>query len=116
MSDIIPPESAPVYSTPNSSLAIISLVAGILGLTMFPLLGSIVALITGYMAKKEIRASGGSLSGEGLATAGLIMGWIAVGLVAIGLLCGCGFFTLAIILGVANQRSFQLLPNLVALL
>jgi hypothetical protein len=73
------------YATPNSNNAIVSLIAGILGLTLLPTLGSIVALITGYMAKKEIRASGGSVGGEGLATGGIILGWIGVALTVIGI-------------------------------
>ena len=39
----------------NSSLAIISLVAGILGWTLLPFVGSIAAIVTGHMARKEIR-------------------------------------------------------------
>ena len=49
MSYNVPPEGAS-YQVPNSSMAIVSLIAGILGLTFFPLLGSIVALITGILA------------------------------------------------------------------
>jgi len=111
-----PPEGIPTYSAPNSSLAIISLVAGILGLTLFPFLGSIVALITGYMAKKEIRESAGALSGGGMATAGLVMGWIAMGLTVLGLCCGCGFFVMAALLGAGSRHTLYLLPGLVALL
>ena len=77
-------------SSPTSSLAIVSLIAGILGLTMFPLVGSIVALITGSMAKKEIDRSGGALEGYGLAKAGIIMGWIGIALMFLGL-CIAGF-------------------------
>lgn len=86
----LPPEGT-TYQTPNSSMAVISLIAGILGFTLFPLLGSIVAVITGYMARKEIQESAGTIGGEGLATAGLVMGWIGIGLSAIGL-CIAGFF------------------------
>ena len=46
------------YTTPtasNSTLAIVSLVSGILGWSLVPFLGAIVAVITGHMAKKEIR-------------------------------------------------------------
>jgi hypothetical protein len=86
----LPPEGT-TYQTPNSSMAIISLIAGILGFTFFPLMGSIVAVITGYMARKEIQESAGTIGGEGLATAGLVMGWIGIGLTAIGL-CIAGFF------------------------
>ena len=42
---------------PNSTMAVVSLVSGILGLTLLPILGSIVALIVGYIAKQEIRDS-----------------------------------------------------------
>ena len=67
------PTGAASYAPPNSSMAVVSLVAGILGLTFFPFLGAIVAVITGPMAKKEIRESGGTLGGEGIATAGIIL-------------------------------------------
>ncbi len=70
---------------PNSSMAVVSLIAGVLGLTLFPVIGSIVALITGSMAKKEIAQSAGSLGGEGLAKAGIVMGWIGIGLTVLGL-------------------------------
>jgi hypothetical protein len=69
-------------------MATVSLISGILGLTIIPVLGSIVALVTGYMARNEIRDSGGSVGGEGLANAGLILGWIGVGLGVIGLCLG----------------------------
>jgi hypothetical protein len=71
-------------TVPNSTLAIVTLVAGILGLTFFPLLGSIVAVITGPMAKKEIAQSQGSLSGESMAQIGMILGWIGLALGLIG--------------------------------
>ena len=68
----------------NSTMALVSLIAGILGLTMIPFLGSIVAVITGPMAKREIAESGGTLAGENLAQIGMILGWIGIGLGAIG--------------------------------
>jgi len=61
---------------PNSTLATISMISGILGWTIAPLLGSLVAIITGHMAKREIRESMGRLAGDGMATAGLIMGYL----------------------------------------
>jgi hypothetical protein len=48
-------------SPPNSTMAIVSLVAGILGLTILPLIGGIVALYTGYSARREIEDSYGEL-------------------------------------------------------
>jgi hypothetical protein len=72
-------------TVPTSTMSIVALVAGILGLTIFPLLGSIVAIITGPMAKKEIIESRGTLGGENLAQIGIILGWIGL---ALGLM-GC---------------------------
>lgn len=69
---------------PNSTSAVISLVAGILGLTFLPLIGSIVALITGSMAKTEISQSAGTLGGESMARVGIILGWIGIGLAVFG--------------------------------
>jgi hypothetical protein len=55
-------------------------------LTILPLLGSILALIFGYMARNDIRQRPGDVSGDGLAVAGIVMGWIAVGLTILGIL------------------------------
>jgi len=62
----------------TSSLAIASLIAGILGWTLLPLLGSIVAIITGHMARSEIRRAPDRLQGDGLAVGGLVLGYAAV--------------------------------------
>lgn len=70
----------------TSSLAVTSLVAGILGWSLLPMLGTIVAIVTGHMARREIRASGGRLDGDGLAIGGLVLGWLAVALWVVGLL------------------------------
>ena len=70
---------------PNSTLAIASLISGILGWTLLPIIGAPVAVITGHMAKSEIKKSKGQLAGEGMATAGLILGYAAL---ALGL-CVC---------------------------
>ena len=102
--------SAPSYSPPpNSSMAVVSLVAGILGWTFIPLLGSIVAVITGHMAKKEIRESGGRLGGDGLATAGLILGYVSLGIGLVGLCIALFVLVLIpLIFGVAVWQSSAL--------
>jgi len=81
-----PPQqySAPA---PNSTMSIVSLIAGIAGFTLFPVVGSIVAVITGHMAKKEIRESNGAISGDGMATVGLVLGYGGVGLGLLGACC-----------------------------
>jgi len=69
----------------TSSLAVASLVSGILGWSLIPFIGTIVAIITGHMARAEIRRSNGQLDGDGLAIAGLVLGWVAVALWVIGI-------------------------------
>jgi magnesium-transporting ATPase (P-type) len=91
-------------SLPTSTLAIVSLVAGILGFTVFPVISTAVALITGYMARKETRAEPPAASGDGMATAGIIMGWIQVGLIVLGICCFAAYF-LFIVGAVATSQS-----------
>lgn len=79
------PQFPPPAVAQTSSLAIISLVAGILGWTLVPTLGAVVAVITGHMAKNEIRRSGGMLAGDGLATAGLVLGYVHLALALAGI-------------------------------
>jgi hypothetical protein len=63
----------------DSTLAIVSLITGILSWIMLPFLGAIAAVVTGHIAKKEIRNSGGMITGNGMATAGLILGYVQLG-------------------------------------
>jgi hypothetical protein len=64
---------------PASNLAIASLVCGILGLFVCSIFTAIPAIITGHMARRQIRENP-TLEGAGLALGGLIMGYIASGL------------------------------------
>lgn len=91
----------------TSVWAILSLISGIANFVGLWFIGSIAALITGYVAKNEIKKSNGSVGGKGLADAGLILGWVGIGLsvlsvcliilVAIGMIGGsialCGPFS-----------------------
>jgi hypothetical protein len=86
----------------TSGLAIASLLLGIGGLTILPLLGSIVAIILGYMARAEIRQRPAELEGHGMALAGIILGWIAVGLAILGLVIGIGFGICALLAGFSS--------------
>lgn len=83
-----PLAQATVRPASTSGLATASLTFGILGLTLLPTLGSIVAVVFGYMAKSEINSSAGRLEGSGLATAGLVLGYIGLGLALLGVLAG----------------------------
>lgn len=81
---------------PTSTLAIVSLVSAILGFTIVPVIGTIVALITGYMARGETRSIPPRASGDGLATAGIIMGWVQVALFVIGICCTVAYFVFVV--------------------
>ena len=86
----------------TSTTAIVSLVSGLLGWTVLPLVGSLVAIVTGHMARAEIRRDPQAREGDGLAVAGLVLGYamVAVALatvVAVVLFFGglAAFFALA---------------------
>ncbi len=92
-------------STPprqTSSLAIVSLVSGLLGWTLVPLIGSIVAIITGHMARSEIRRAPDRMEGDGLALAGLILGYTMLVLGTIGIILALVFFGGLIWLGLSS--------------
>jgi hypothetical protein len=83
---------------PNSTAAIISLVFGIVSWFALPLIGAIVAIVAGHMARGEIRRANGAIGGRGMATAGLVLGYAHIALVLIG---GCLF--LLFFIGLANS-------------
>jgi hypothetical protein len=61
----------------TSSMAVASLIFGILAYVFLPFVGALVAVICGHSARSEIRrAPPGSIEGDGLAVAGLVLGWI----------------------------------------
>ena len=63
-------------ATSTNGLAIASMVLGILWLWW---IGSILALVFGYVAKGQIDRSAGRQGGRGMAIAGIVLGWIGVG-------------------------------------
>ena len=66
--------------------AIWSLVSGIVGILVCGVILGPVAIWLGTTAKREIRESGGRLSGEGMATAGIVLGIVAVAAFVIGVI------------------------------
>ncbi|GAB2657286.1 DUF4190 domain-containing protein [Arenimonas aestuarii] len=84
----------------TSALAITSLVSGLLGWTFLPLVGSLVAIVTGHMARAEIQRSNGQLDGDGLAIAGLVLGWLVIAISVLTILAIIFFFGgLAVLFG-----------------
>ena len=97
------PVAAPAPAAPlrqTSPLAITSLIAGILGWTLLPWLGSLIAVITGHLARAEIRRNPATMDGDGLAIAGLVLGWVMILLSVLTILAVVLFFGgLAVLLG-----------------
>jgi hypothetical protein len=82
--------AAPLYrptTAPHNSLAVVSLVAGIMSFFahIIPGVGgftvAIVAIVTGYMARQQIKQSGEQ--GMWMATAGIVIGILHIALIAI---------------------------------
>ena len=69
----------------TSGKAIASLVLGIGGFVIFPVVLSILAIVFGRSAKREIAERPG-LGGAGLATAGIVLGWVGVALTVVAVL------------------------------
>jgi hypothetical protein len=76
----------------TSTAAVISLVFGIVSWIMLPLLGALVAIIAGHMARAEIRSRGAE--GDAMALIGLILGYLNIGLAVL--------MVLAILFGVLS--------------
>ena len=66
----------PAGSQTTNGMALTSMILGILWMYW---IGSILALVFGYKAKRQISESGGTQSGEGMATAGIVLGWVGIG-------------------------------------
>lgn len=87
----------------TSSMAVVSLIFGILAYTLLPGIGALVAVICGHSARAEIRrAPAGSIEGDGLALAGLVLGWIQLA----GLVLLVGLAVLAFI-GIVAFHGFH---------
>ncbi len=62
----------------TSTMAIVSLVFGILSWLLLPFIGAIVAVVCGHLARSEIRRAPVDtvLEGDGMAVAGLVLGYL----------------------------------------
>jgi uncharacterized protein DUF4190 len=74
------PQPTYVQRPVTNGKAVASLVLGIVCLYG---IGSILALIFGFMARKEIDGSGGAQTGRGMATAGIVLGFIGIGIMVL---------------------------------
>lgn len=73
-------------SAKTNTMAIVSLVAGIASWFVVPTIGAIVAIITGHMARSQIKNSLGVEGGDGMAVIGLILGYLNLAMSCLGIL------------------------------
>ena len=73
----------------TNSMALVSVIAGVLGWAGLPLIASIVAVICGHLARGQIRETGED--GDALAVIGLVLGYL-------NLLVVCGGFAVVVLL------------------
>ena len=80
------PPYRPASST--NSLAIVSLIFGVLAWCVLPFIGAIVAIVCGHLARGEIRraAADRPVEGDGLAVAGLVLGYLQLALCVLAML------------------------------
>jgi hypothetical protein len=81
------PSSSPAEATHGSPsrwnlLAIAALVAGVIGFTVYPLVPSVLAIVLGLRARRQIDSQPGS-RGRLAAEAGVVLGWAAIALLVL---------------------------------
>jgi hypothetical protein len=77
---------APGVPARDSPMAVASLATGILCWFILPVVGAVVAVVTGISARREIRASRGTVGGWNMATVGLWFGAIHLILISLAVL------------------------------
>ncbi len=85
MSEYPPSFSQQYPATETNIWSIVSLISGILGWLGIFGLGGLAAVISGHVAKSQIQASAGRMTGDGFATAGLVLGYLNIALTALGI-------------------------------
>ena len=94
----------PVAAPSTNGMAVASLVLGILWIYW---IGSVLALIFGYIARQQIDRHQGMQGGRCMATAGIVLGWVGVGFLVL--------FVVVAILGMAAGPDYsdalRLLPS-----
>lgn len=85
-----PPVAAPAPAPPldagptqTCGMAVASFVLGLLGATALFVIGSVLAIVFGHVALRQIENSRNTLAGRGMAIAGLILGYVVIGIAAI---------------------------------
>jgi prepilin-type processing-associated H-X9-DG protein len=99
--------------TRTCTLAVWSLVLGILSFMCFGMFSGIPAVICGHLAQSRIRHSGGALGGGGLAIGGLVTGYVGTVLTSIAVLgVLAGMLLPAVATARDRARRVQCMSNL----
>jgi hypothetical protein len=72
-----------IDALPISRMAILSLITGIMGIFVLPVIASAIAVYTGYSARQETRSAPPRATGDGMATVGIFLGWMGTALTAL---------------------------------
>ncbi len=87
----------------TSGTAITSLIFGIITWVGLPIIGALIAVICGHIARGEIRRMPpGTIEGDGMAIAGLILGYVQLALCLLGILLLIGILVLGF--GISGWR------------
>jgi hypothetical protein len=84
-----------IQSSETNPLALLSLICGILAWVAFPILGSLVAIVSGHAALRQLRSPINDQDGAVLAKAGLILGWLQIGIIVLATAFYVGLILLA---------------------
>jgi len=95
-----PPTGSYAVARPTNTLAIVSLSLGIAAYIVLPFISGIAAIVTGHMARGQIKQTGEG--GAGFALAGLILGYINVALSVIAVVV---IVIVAVIIGAAAVHN-----------
>src|SRR6476660_8036197 len=71
-------QGIPAYVVPRQTTNGFAIASMVLGIVWIYWIGSILALVFGYIAKRQIAASNGTEGGDGMATAGIVLGWVGI--------------------------------------
>lgn len=91
----------------TNQMAVISLATGVASWVLLPVIGAVVAVVTGHIARREIRQTGES--GDGLAIIGLVLGYahLIVAFLILALILLFVFGALAFIVGSGTAHPAQ---------
>lgn len=85
----MPPPAPAAPAAPGlkaNDKAIASLIAGILGWTILPVVGGMLAVILGRAARDEIKRTSGATEGDTMAMIGILLGYTNLGVAALGII------------------------------